>query len=166
MWVRSKYAGELAVLATWANVLIPWTVSFTRFSPEVSFAVVRFPFLAFQFLYGIELAGAEVPVLPVYGAPGYPDSPEVTLAYTVWLGGAVPFAVAVAYSVAYYLREERVEAGPVDPVRVLGALLLATAVALSAATVLLWQHYDGATVPVGVLFLYLFGGVLLTVERA
>lgn len=166
MWVRSEYAGELAVLATWVNVLIPWSVSFNRFSPEASFAVVRFPFLAFQFLYGIDLRGAEVPFLPVYLAPGFPGTPGVARAYTVWLGAAILFAVAVAYSVAYYLREERVEAGPVDPVRALGGLMLATGVALSAATVLLWQHYVGTTIPVGVFFLYLFGGVLLAVERA
>lgn len=164
MWVRSEYAGELAVLATWINILIPWSVSFTQ-SGEVSFAVVRFPFFAFQFVYGIELRGAEMPVLPVYLAPGFPAEPGVSLAYTAWLVAAVAFGIAVVYSVAYYLREDRIEAGPVDPVSTLGALLLITAGGLSVAFWLLWQHFGGTTLPIGVLFLYLFGVVLMAVDR-
>lgn len=165
VWVRSEHAGALAVLSVWANVLIPWSVSHTQFTPEVSRVVVRFPFVAFQFLYGVQLEGAEVPVLTVLAAPGYPGDPGVASAYLLWLIGAAVFAVGVAISVAYYADEERVEAGPVDPVRLLGIVLVATALVLTGATVQLWRHFVGLTVPLGVLVLYALGGTLLAVER-
>lgn len=164
-WVRSEYAGELAVLLTWVSTLLPWSVSRARISADVTFAVVRFPFFLFQFVYGVQLRGAERPFLTVVDAPAFPSESGVVLAYRVWLAGAAAFALAFLYSVAYYLDEERIESGPVDPVRVLGGGLLLSAVVLSASTWLLWQHFPGTSVPVGVLFLYLFGAILLTVER-
>jgi len=164
-WVRSEYAGELAVLLTWVSALLPWSVSLARISADITFAVVRFPFFLFQFVYGVQLTGAERPFLTVVDAPAFPGESGVVLAYQVWLVGAFAFALAFLYSVAYYLDEERIESGPVDPVRVLGAALVLSAVVLSASTWLLWQHFTGLSVPVGVLFLSLFGAVLLTVER-
>jgi uncharacterized protein (DUF58 family) len=47
----------------------------------------------------------------------------------------------------------------------MGGLLLATAVVLSASTVMLWGSFLGGSVPVGLVFLYAFGYLLLTVER-
>lgn len=167
-WVRSEYAGELAVVLTWASAFIPWSVSLSRFAEAVTFVVIRFPFFMFQFLYGVRLEGAERPFLTVVSAPGFPDpakQPGVVRAYQIWLVGAAVLGLAVLYSVAYYLDEERIESGPVDPVRALGAALLVSAVLLSVSTGLLVLRYGGLSVPVGVLFLYLFGGVLLTVER-
>lgn len=164
-WVRSEYAGELAVLLTWASALIPWSVSWT--SRDITFVVVRFPFFMFQFLYGVELGAAERPFVTVKDAPGFPDpskNPEVVLAYQIWLAGAVVLGLAVLYSVAYYLLEERVESGPVDPVRVLGATLGLAALVLTASTWVLFGSF-AVSVPIGVVFLYLFGGLLLTVER-
>lgn len=165
VWVRSEHAGALAVLSVWANVLIPWSVSHTQFSPEVSRVVVRFPFLAFQFLYGVRLRGAERPLLAVWSAPSFPQDPGVAVAYELWLLGAAVFGVGVLASVAYYAAEERVEAAPVDPVRFLGVVLVGTALVLTASTFLLWRHFVGLTVPLGVVFLYVLGGALLAVER-
>ena len=48
----------------------------------------------------------------------------------------------------------------------MGGLLLATALPLTAATYYVSVGFSGVTVPVGVLFMYLFGGLLLVVERA
>lgn len=165
VWVRSEHAGALAVLSVWVNVLIPWSISHTQFSPEVSRVIVRFPFLAFQFLYGVRLEGAERPVLTVVAAPTFPQDPGVAFAYQLWLLAAAIFAAGFLLSVAYYLDEERVEAGPVDPVRLLGGALVATALVLTVATIQLWTHFVGPTVPVGVLVLYVLGGTLLAVKR-
>lgn len=167
-WVRSEYAGELAVVLTWASAVIPWSVSLSRYPEGVTFVVVRFPFFMFQFLYGIRLRGAERPFLTVVNAPGFPDpatQPDIVLAYRIWQVGAVVLGLAVLYSVAYYAAEERVESGPVDPVRALGGALVVCAVVLSVSTGLLVANFAGISVPVGVLFLYLFGGLLLTVDR-
>lgn len=165
VWVRSEHAGALAVLSVWANVFIPWSISHSQFSPRVSRVVVRFHFVAFQFLYGIQLEGAERPVLWVFAAPGFPQDAGVVTAYQLWLLAAAIFAIAVLISLAYYAAEERLENGPVDPVRVLGALLVGAAIVLSASVVLLWNHVVGITVPLGVLFLYALGGTLLVIQR-
>jgi hypothetical protein len=116
-WVDPEYAGEFAVVSAWLAALLPWSVSLS--SPAGgSFVVVRFPFVAFQFLFGIELGAAEVPVLPMWAAPGFPQNTGVATAYTVWLAGGVAVAAAVALSVVYYARETDVEAkAPVDPAR-------------------------------------------------
>lgn len=164
VWVRSEYAGELAVLSAWVSAMLPW--SFTVASRDgVSLVVVRFPFFAFRFVYGIELGAAAVPFLPVWAAPGFPSSAAVARAYWVWLGAAIFVALAVALSVALYLAEQRVESGSVDPVRAMGLLLGAGAVLFTYAFVVLWGNYLGLTVPVGAVFLWAFAALLLTVER-
>lgn len=165
VWVRSEHAGALAVLSVWINILLPWSISHTQFTPRVSRVVIRFPFVAFQFLYGVALQGAERPILTVVGAPGFPQDSGVVTAYQLWLLAAAVFALGVLVSVGYYLDEERIEAGPVDPVRLLGTILVLTAVVLSASTVMLWRHFVGLTVPIGVIALFVLGGILLGVER-
>ena len=165
VWVRSEYAGEFAVLSAWVSALIPWSVSFAS-QGGISLAVVRFPLLAVQFVLGANLGAAERPLLPVWSAHAFPASEAVARAYLVWLGGAGVFALALLLSVVYYAAEEDIEARlPVDPVRLMGALLLSTAVVLSTATVMLWGSYLGGSVPVGVPFLFAFGVLLLVVER-
>lgn len=172
-WVRSEYAGELAVLLTWASVLVPWSVSVTA-REGVQFVVVRFVPVSFRFLFGVQLRGGEVPVLPVWAAPGFPGSPAIAFANTVWLAAAGVHAVAVAASVVYYLREDALEGtlarllGPRagDPVRVLGALLAVTGLGLLAAVALLVRSYAGVTIPIGAVLLAVFGAILLRVDRA
>lgn len=173
MWVRSEYAGELSVLLTWASALVPWSVS--ALSPErgISFVVVRFPLFAFQFLFGIRIRGGEVPFLPVYAAPSFPERAGVVAAYRVWLAAAAIYALAFAASVVYYARDERFEAAlrgrlgdRADPVRLLGALLFAAGIALAASTAMLWTSFAGVTVPLGAVLVPVFGAVLLRVERA
>ncbi|MFC6942910.1 TIGR04206 family protein [Salinirubellus sp. GCM10025818] len=165
VWVRSEYAGEFAVLSAWVSALVPWSVSFAS-QGGISLVVLRFPAFMFQFVLGAQLVGGERPFLPVWSAYAFPASEAVARAYLVWLGGAAVFALALALSVVYYAADERLEARlPVDPVRLMGGLLLATAVVLSASIVMLWTSYLGRAVPVGVLFLYAFGYLLLVVER-
>lgn len=165
MWVRSEYAAELAVLFTWASALVPWAVNVGSVGRGVTLVDVYFQFFRFRFLLGIGEVLGERPFLTVFGARSFPANETVVQAYTVWLAGALVFLVAFVLSVVYYLREEDVEERlPADPVRVLGALLLATALPGAYATVLL-QVLPGVSVPVGVLFLAVFGVVLLTVDR-
>lgn len=161
-WVRSAYAGELAVLSTWLCALIPWSVSFGS-ENGVSLAVVRFQYFLLQFVSGLDVPDV---FLPVWEAPAFAASATVTDAYYAWAAGAAVLAVALVVSVLYYAREDRLEAGPVDPVRLLGGLLLTVGIVESGATALLWDGYAVATVPVGVLFCLVLGGVLLRVERA
>lgn len=161
--LRTKYAGELAVLATWVSALLPWSMSFAS-QGGLRLVVVRWEFFLFQFVLGARIEG-EAPFQSVLRAIAR-ESGGVEQAYTVWAAGAALFLVALAFSIVYYARDQRLEdALPVDPVRLLGGLLLASGLVLGAVTALLFRRYPGTTFPVGVLFLLAFGAVLLRVER-
>lgn len=161
--LRTKYAGELAVLSTWVCALLPWSISFES-RGGISLAVVRWPFFLFQFVLGAELPG-EAPFQLIPTAIGR-ETGGIQEAYLVWAAGAVVFLAAFVLSVLYYAREERVETAlPFDPVRVLGALLLGSGLVLAAATALLVLRFPGGAIPLGVLFLLVLGGVLLRVEQ-
>jgi uncharacterized protein (TIGR04206 family) len=167
-WVNSEYAGELAVLSAWLAALLPWSVtvrSGTLLGENASLVVVRFPVAMFQFLFGPEVQGFDS-LVPVWAAPGFTGSEAVATAYTLWLTGGALVGLAVALSAIYYARDERLEArSPVDPVRLMGALLLPAGVLLFAAAVLLFRAQGGVTVPIGAALVPVLGGLLLVVER-
>lgn len=164
MWVRSEYAGELAVLSVWANALIPWSLSVAS-ADGASLVVVRFQLFLLQYIFGISLGAQERPFQTVVGAIDF-ETGAVGQAYEVWLAAAAVFAVALLVSVVYYAVDERLAAvSPVDPVRLLGGLLVLTGAVETVALVRLWEAFPGTLVPVGVLFCYLLGGLLLIVER-
>ncbi len=53
MWVRSEYAGELAVLSAWVSVLLPWNVSWktvehAAFPVDSTVVFLRFAFVELQ----------------------------------------------------------------------------------------------------------------------
>lgn len=165
MWVRSEYAGELAVLLAWLSALLPWSVSYAGLGERHLF---RVHFIAgfVQFVPGVDLGRAIQTGVFVHDAPGFPEEATVSLGYRVWLLAAGVFALVLAWSVLYYAVDDRLEVqSPVDPVRVMGVLLLLTALPLTAATYYLAVGFIGVTVPVGVAFMYLFGGLLLVVDR-
>jgi len=170
MWVRSEYAGELAVAATWLTALLPWSVSFLSRSPtnaDVRFTVVNVRFVLFQFhyLYGVSFGDQSLTdlVQVVPRIPAFVPENQVLEAW-LWVGAAGLFGALFALSLVYYAREEwLVERAPVDLVRTFGAVFALLALAFSVATVMFNDHQ--ATVPVGVLFLWVFAAVLLRVER-
>jgi uncharacterized protein (TIGR04206 family) len=162
MWVRSEYAGELAVLSTWLCALLPWSV--TRFSDAgISAVTIRFLPVRFLYIFGTELPG-ERPVLFLWQVPGFVGTRGETLAAYAWIAGTLAFLVPLGISVAYYLREGAVESR-IDPVRVLGALLVAVGLVFLVPVGLLWYYVGGLTLPVGVLFQLGLGAVLLRTER-
>lgn len=162
-WVRSEYAGELAVVAAWLSALVPWSVSVAS-QGGISFVVVRWPLFVFQFLFGVSLGAAEQPFLTVAQMPDTASNATNLQAYYVWLAAAVVLGLALLLSVAYYAWEERLEAGPVDPVRLMGGLLTLAGILLLASLVLLWQGFFGVTVPIGALIVLALGVVLLRVD--
>ncbi|WP_123532938.1 DUF7549 family protein [Halosimplex salinum] len=189
MWVRSEYAGELAVLATWLTALLPWSVSFLRRSPQgmdATFTVVniRFVFFQFHYLFGISLGEQSLGqiVQIVYEIPGFVPDNQV-LEGQIWLAAAAVFALLLAASFVYYARDERLEDAAdeattglaeslpdsladrltLDPVRVFGAAFAVLATVFSVATAMFLQHQP--TIPVGALFMWVFAAMLLTVER-
>lgn len=183
MWVRSEYAGELAVLSTWAAALLPWNVTVSSVAVTGAGAVdvlfVRFPLFQVRYVFGAlqgTQIGLPVPSLPVLG--GTPDATGVVVsalavqqgtglaaAYRWWAVGAAVYVVALAVSVAYYRAESRVEDGPIDPVRILGGLLGGTALAFGVATGGLLSGFPGLPIPLGIPVVTTLAAALLTVER-
>lgn len=180
VWVRSEYAGELSVLLAWLSVLLPWNVTYSTIpaaGAKVSALFVRFPLFQVRFVWGADIDHPVLLTLPVPGwlLPGplkrvsalaAQQGLDILLAYQVWALGAAVFAVAFALSIAYYLREERVEALAIDPVHLMGALLGLAGLAFAVATYLLYTRgFPGVPIPAGVVFLLAFSGLLLSAER-
>jgi hypothetical protein len=164
VWVRSEYAGELAVLSAWLAALLPWNLTYSPAVAGGSVLFVRFPFFQVRFAWGVPVARA-VAVSDPLSAVEFQAGQSIQLAYQVWAVGAAVLALALLLSVAYYLREERLEAGPVDPVRVMGGLLGVGGVVLAASTYfLVTRGFPGYPVPTVAVTLVL-AGVLLTVDR-
>lgn len=165
VWVRSEYAEELAVVLAWLSALLPWNVAFSDLGDAGDLLFVRFPLVQVRYTYGVPLAEGVLVHHPL-AAIDYQQGQSVAVAYRVWALGALLVAAALALSFALYLREERVAAASFDSVRAMGGLLGGAAVVLTVATVLLWTNgLPAIHVPLGVVLLYVFGGVLLTVER-
>ncbi|MDS0258429.1 TIGR04206 family protein [Haloarcula sp. S1CR25-12] len=181
-WVKSEYAGELAVLSTWLVAIAPWSVSLFGGG---QFTGVVFRFLPFrlQYLFGISVPN-ELTFLWAWEAATIQQGPTTLAAYLwtavveqnytvlaglLWTVGLAVFAVAFLASVVYYVREERFAAAlPLDPVRLFGGLLGLVGLLTVVGTVFLnlTGGFAGTTVPVGALFAPVLSYLLLTVDRA
>lgn len=165
VWVRSEHAGALAVVSAWLTALIPWNVTYSSAVSGGSVLFVRFPFFQVRYAFGVPFADA-VQIADPLSAVAFQSGQTIQVAYQVWAAGAAVLAVAVAFSVLYYVREDAVETGPIDPVRLMGGLLALAGVVLSVATVLLvTRGFPGVPIPLGVVFCFVFAGVLLSVDR-
>ncbi|MFB6142006.1 MAG: hypothetical protein ABEJ30_01535 [Halorientalis sp.] len=179
VWVKSEYAEELAVASAWVSALVPWSVSVAWGTIGSGTLIeVRFPFFLVRYLFGVEITGAfdanGIKVLTPPGAADFYAGAPSALPFWVWTAAAGVLGIAVLFSLALYAEEERLLEAPVDPVRVMGALLLVSAVLLSLSSWLLqfgrWPLGDtptfpGVLFPVGVLFQFFFAYTLLAVER-
>lgn len=167
VWVRSEYAGELAVVSAWLAAVIPWNVTYASAAGlPGDILYLRFPFFEVQYLIGFEIGENQFFLNTIGDAVSQQIGQGVFTAYVTWLAGAVLVGVAVLVSIAYYLEEDRVEAGPVDPVLVIGGLLTAAGVVLAAASYLfVTRGIPGYPIPVGTLLLLVLGTVLLRVDR-
>lgn len=165
MWVRSEYAGELAVLSAWLGALVPWEVSLVSDVAGGNALFVRFPFVEVRYAFSLP-AGRATLVLDPLSALSFYRNTTVVVGYRAWLLGAALVAAALVLSVAYYLREERVESGPVDPVRLMGGLLTGAGLAFAATSYLIaTRGFPSLPAPVGVVLLLVLGVVLLRVRR-
>jgi hypothetical protein len=161
MWVRSEYAGELAVLSAWLCSLMPWVVTYIPAGTQIR---IHFPYVFVQFTPA--LANFRAFSVFVHEGPGGAAAEATATAYQLWGVGAVVLTLALALSIVYYVYEERLEAkAPVDPVRVMGVLLVGAGVPLAVGCYYLWVGLAVFTIPVGVLFMFFLGGSLLAVER-
>jgi len=177
VWVKSEYAEELAVLSAWLTALIPWSVSVSI--GEIgggSLVEFHFPFLLLRWILGVDVPGANPLVLFPWEAIDYYSNAPGPLPFAVWTVGAVVVAAAVLFSFGMYLAESRFREMRVDPVVLMGGLILLAAVLHTVAIALLQfgalpiegvatDRFPGIQLPVGVLFQYAFAYTLLRVER-
>lgn len=190
MWVRSKYTSELAVLAAWVSLFVPWNIVYHTKAPvESTVYFFRFPLFELQIrqptvlaindqpvsampaldaLYpGWEVAGALYATVPPASALEYSPT-TLQQAGWIWTGAAVVFLLAFVLSLALYIRTEAtIELLPVSEVRLMGALLGIAALGTGASTVLYYveRSVAGLPIPIGVLIVGAFSVVLLLIEE-
>ncbi|SNR31851.1 DUF7549 family protein [Halorubrum vacuolatum] len=166
VWVRSEYAGELAVVSAWLAALIPWNVTYSTAEGIGGVLYIRFVFAEFVYFSDLEIDGRSFEFLSIRRAVVQQTGEFVFLAYLMWVLGAVLIAAAVVLSIVYYFRETRVEAGPIDPVRAMGALLCGSGLVLVVANYLIvTRGIPGVPIPIGTLLILVLGGMLLTADR-
>ncbi|AUX10173.1 hypothetical protein AArcSl_2553 [Halalkaliarchaeum desulfuricum] len=167
MWVRSEYAGELAVVSAWLAVFIPWNVALSERVFDGRFLAVRFPLFEVQYGWGFaipELNGLGIQSVPA--AIRLQAGESVAVAYQLWGVAAIVVLAAAAVAGVYYLREAAVESGPVDPVRLIGALLVLAGVLFVGAAYLRYSlGIPEYPIPLGTVILLVLGVVLLRVDR-
>lgn len=166
-WVRSEYAGELAVVSAWLAAVLPWNVTYTAISgTEFSALFLRFPFLQVRYIFGLPRERQQLFHHPI-AALDLVSGVSETL-YYVWIAGAAVVGVAVLLSFAMYVAEDAVEErSPAHPVRVMGGLLALATALLTGATVAIATNGDfggGIPIPIGLAVLGLLAGVLLRAE--
>lgn len=174
-WVKSEYAGELAVVSAWIAATLPWYVAYAPdalrdiAAEEGSGAVlfVRWPFFQVRYVFGVPLADGTI-FSTVFGAKEiYAELGDLQVAYWAWYAGAAVLALALLLSFAMYAEYGPVEdALPFPPVRVMGGLLGLGGVCLTAATVLFYTRttFEGIPVPIGLLVVLALAGILLRVD--
>jgi hypothetical protein len=188
VWVKSEYADELAVLATWLSMVLPWSVAYHTGGPLGSvLAFVRLPVFELQLRFpseitfngvpldvaraldvqysGWQLAGNVYGTIPPAAALAYDGT--LALANAVWSIAAALVTVAFALSLAMYVREERTRARlPVAYPRLAGWLLLSAAAFLGVATALLFLERDvvGVPIPVGLVVVAALAVALVRAE--
>lgn len=192
-WVRSEYAGELAVLSAWLSMVLPWNVGYYASVPtagiDSKLLLFRLSIFELQFRFpgviridgerayeasksfdalfsGVHVFWDLFVTTPPLAIAHHEGS--MRLASVAWGAAALALLGSFAVSVALYRREERLEArSPVDPVRLIGLLLGVATVATAAATVFYYLERDlaGLPIPVGVVVMGALSVVLLRVER-
>jgi uncharacterized protein (TIGR04206 family) len=175
VWVKSEYAEELAVLLTWLSALVPWSISYGSFAvtsgQDLTLVILRFPFVGIRYQLGVQVLGGTSVLTPLEFRQEVQNAGGNALAqvpgYDLWLVGLAVLTVAVAVSLLMYFEvESALDVIPVDPVRLLGALLLVVAIALLSSTYVLYTSQAALFVPFGVFLHLAFGVILLRVDRA
>lgn len=164
LWVDAEYTDEFAVLSAWLGILVPWNITYSALDiGNVLF--VRFPLFQVRYTFGIPFAQA-VSLSTAPGALAFQAGQTIAVAYRVWVLGAAIFGLALLLSIVMFVADEQLDGVRVDFSRVMGWLLLATAVVLTAATwFLAVRGFPGIPIPLGLLGLYVLGGVLVVAKR-
>lgn len=126
------------------------TILYVRYAPfEIRYFFGAFPTEFFSAIAGYQLHSSA--------------GDNVTTAYIVWLVASTVFLCAVIVTVLLFLREDAVSSIlPFPTARVLGGLLLGSAALFTVSTALfVTVGIGGVPLPIGVVFMAVFGIILL-----
>jgi len=166
LWVNPEYAREFSVLSAWLSMLIPWSLTYASEDGATLF-MMRFPFAMVQYISGVPLVEA----FQLKFAHREADlqrsvNPEVGLAYDLWFAGSVLLALAFLLSLLLYAEVDVLDRyGEMAPVRLMGLLLLLTAVVMTVSDYYLWHEMIGRQIPLFTVFYYVFAVALLSIEE-
>lgn len=162
VWVQQKHAGALAVVSAWIAALLPWNITYSSVD-GLWMLFIRFPLFEFQTGFAPDFDGPVV--RSVIGAFYVWTGEGLEPATRLWGLGTLVICAALVLSVVYYTNEERLEAGRIHPVRLMGGLLGLAAGLFGLATYFVWTGgFGGVPIPLGVILLGLLAGVLLRAE--
>jgi hypothetical protein len=169
-WVIPEYENPVASLFVVVCALLPWEVA-RQAAYGGTILHVRWPFFEWYQRVGILSPTPTTRLLTplaAYRTQAPNAIAPVVAAYGAWMAlGALVFLLLV-FAVILSLREERVVAVCATrvgrrPATVVGAALVVAGIGFLAATVVLFlRGIQGIRLPVGSLFMLLFGAVLLT----
>ncbi|WP_302083884.1 DUF7549 family protein [Salinibaculum rarum] len=156
-WVGESLENPLTVVLIWVSVLIPWNIGFITQKYDLYY--VRWAYLEFGNLF----RGPGTEILLVNQAYEFQTGNGLfTTGYLIWGIGTAVFTIAVLYSIALFMFEDRV-APFARPARVGGVLLTVTGGAFLLATAFIYQFgLPSIQIPLGAFMLVFFGYVLLT----
>lgn len=164
VWVQREHAGALAVLSAWIGAILPWNVTYSSLD-EMWVLFVRFPLFEFQYSSGVSAAVDGTSLRSVLGTIQLQSEQGLETAALIWGSGAVVILAALVLSVVYYTQETQLEAGPVNPVRLMGSLLGLATVLFTIATVFVWTGgFGGFPIPIGIPLLGVLAVVLLRAD--
>jgi len=165
-WVEKEYAGELAVVFAWLTLFLPWNITYVGGIFGGSVLYVRFPFVQLQYwwgtgspmLDGASFAHVGTALTAQSGQAVYPG-------YVLWSLSAVVIATAGIFATVYYLREAQLQTSPVNPVTLIGVLLLTATIGLTFATIYMqYRGLGGIPLPIGLILLAVFSAILLRTQ--
>ena len=162
-YINPEYILESATLFVLTTALMPWAFFYAVIG-DFSRGLFLY-FLPLEIRYFREFDISLQFFTPYSGYTAHASNQEpVTTAYIVWIAGTIVFLATVLIVIGLFINEQwMIDTLPVHPANLLGGLLGGSGVILSIAAVLMQVSgaFGGIPVPVGSLFMIVFGGVLL-----
>lgn len=160
-FVSPNYLLEASVIFVWVTTIMPWSVVYAPLE-GITAVFIRYPIVEARYVLSTNLPTQIYTPLSGYQLHASASEP-IALGYLIWIVGGLLFVAAFIVTVLLFFREERVrEATPVPIPRVIGGLLASSGVVLGLATVVLViRGFGGVPIPIGLLFMLVFGCVLL-----
>lgn len=182
VWIKEVYLARITLLLAGLAALIPWTVTIGRIADASPIIILRFPFAYIRHISGhssldpmlitspvgaLRLEGGRIArsgILPtIVVDPGV--NVDLVYVYVLWIAGSCLLAVAVVIAILFWTEYLPHDTHSVDFPRVVGALLAVTGLVFAVTSWGVWNYHPGITIPLGPIFLLVFGWMLISADR-